>query len=159
MEKSILKGNYIKEEYALTSRISRPGALKFVMKEKVINTSKRGLTFSFQETNTLTVGSRYDYILEKDRIRIVASEGGKYKVSRKKRGNDWYPLIDLRNQKVLHTIQQMDSIRLHITDGEILVSSAGKKQQAVILAFPRVLLAHVRKVVGLSNDSVVSGIL
>lgn len=129
------------------------------MREKIINTSKRGLTFSFQETNALTVGSRYDYILEKDGIRIAASEEGKYKVSRKKRGNDWYPLIDLRNQEVLHAIQQMDSIRLHITDGEILVSSASKKQRAVILAFPRVLLTHARKVVGLSNDSVVSGIL
>lgn len=64
--------------------------------EKHIKKSNRGLTFSFRETEHLHIGSRYDYLITKQGIRIVASEKGRYKVSRKRNGSSWSPLIDLR---------------------------------------------------------------
>lgn len=39
--------------------------------EKHIKKSKRGLTFSFRETEHLRIGSRYDYLITKQGIRIV----------------------------------------------------------------------------------------
>ena len=125
--------------------------------EKHIKKSNRGLTFSFRETEHLHIGSRYDYLITKQGIRIVASEKGRYKVSRKRNGSSWSPLIDLRNKEVLDTIEKLDDIRLSITDDAILVSRADAK--GIVLQFARPSLAHVRKVVGLSDAQAVSSVL
>ena len=125
--------------------------------EKHIKKSNRGLTFSFHETEQLHIGSRYDYLITKQGIRIVASEKGRYKVSRKRNGSSWSPLIDLRNKEVLDTIAKLDDIRLSITDDAILVSKADAK--GIVLQFARPSLAHVRKVVGLSDAQAVSSVL
>lgn len=122
--------------------------------EKQINGSKRGLTFSFVPTKQFKIGSRYDYIIYKDGISIVPAAKGRYTVSRKKKGNAWSPLIDLRNKEVLKEISEMESIRLQITDDTILVSDA--KKHCVVLAFPRVQLTQTRKIVGLSESEIVS---
>ena len=95
--------------------------------EKHIKKSNRGLTFSFHETEHLHIGSRYDYLITKQGIRIVASEKGRYKVSRKRNGSSWSPLIDLRNKEVLETIAKLGDIRLSIMDDAILVSKADAK--------------------------------
>lgn len=129
----------------------------YITVEKNIKQSKRGLTFSFHETDSLQIGSRYDYLITKQGIRIVASKMGRYKVSRKKSGSSWSPLIDLRNKEVLETIAKMGDIRLHITDDAILVSRADAK--GVVLQFSRPMLAHVRRVVGLSDATAVSRML
>lgn len=125
--------------------------------EKHIKKSKRGLTFSFRETEHLRIGSRYDYLITKQGIRIVASEKGRYKVSRKRNGSSWSPLIDLRNKEVLETIAKLGDIRLSIMDDAILVSKADAK--GIVLQFARPSLAHVRKVVGLSDAQAVSSVL
>ena len=44
--------------------------------DKKIKESKRGLTFSFTPTETMQIGSRYDYIISNSGIRIVPSENG-----------------------------------------------------------------------------------
>lgn len=125
--------------------------------DKKIKESKRGLTFSFTPTETMQIGSRYDYIISNSAIRIVPSETGRYTVSRKRSGSGWNPLIDLRNREVLDAIAGMENIRLHITADSILVS--GEAEHAVVLQFPRTLLAHARKVVGISDGCAVSRIL
>ena len=125
--------------------------------EKHIKKSKRGLTFSFRETEHLRIGSSYDYLITKQGIRIVASEKGRYKVSRKRNGSSWSPLIDLRNKEVLETIAKLGDIRLSIMDDAILVSKADAK--GIVLQFARPSLAHVRKVVGLSDAQAVSSVL
>ena len=107
--------------------------------DKKIKESKRGLTFSFTPTETMQIGSRYDYIISNSCIRIVPSETGRYTVSRKRSGSGWNPLIDLRNREVLDAIAGMENIRLHITADSILVS--GEAEHAVVLQFPRTLLA------------------
>lgn len=125
--------------------------------EKHIKKSKRGLTFSFRETEHLRIGSRYDYLITKQGIRIVASEKGRYKVSRKRNGSSWSPLIDLRNKEVLDTIAKLGDIRLSIMDEAILVSKADAK--SVVLQFAIPSLTHVRKVVGLSDAQALSSVL
>ena len=125
--------------------------------EKHIKKSKRGLTFSFRETEHLRIGSRYDYLITKQGIRIVASEKGRYKVSRKRNGSSWSPLIDLRNKEVLDTIAKLGDIRLSIMDEAILVSKADAK--SIVLQFAIPSLTHVRKVVGLSDAQALSSVL
>ena len=125
--------------------------------EKHIKKSKRGLTFSFRETEHLRIGSRYDYLITKQGIRIVASEQGRYKVSRKRNGSSWSPLIDLRNKEVLDTIAKLGDIRLSIMDEAILVSKADAK--SIVLQFAIPSLTHVRKVVGLSDAQALSSVL
>lgn len=125
--------------------------------EKHIKKSKRGLTFSFRETEHLRIGSRYDYLITKQDIRIVASEKGRYKVSRKRNGSSWSPLIDLRNKEVLDTIAKLGDIRLSIMDEAILVSKADAK--SIVLQFAIPSLTHVRKVVGLSDAQALSSVL
>lgn len=89
--------------------------------DKKIKESKRGLTFSFTPTETMQIGSRYDYIISNSAIRIVPSETGRYTVSRKRSGSGWNPLIDLRNREVLDAIAGMENIRLHITADSIRI--------------------------------------
>ena len=132
------------------------------MKEKIIRGSKRGLTFSFAPTKRLDVGGRYDYIIEKGRIRIVPADAGRYKVSRKRgKESQWNPLIDLRNKEILEAIAEMGDIRLHITEDEIVVSSAkaASKRKGLVLQFPRRLLVQNRKVAGISDSDAVSALL
>ena len=45
--------------------------------DKKIKESKRGLTFSFTPTETMQIGSRYDYIISNSGIRIVPSKTGR----------------------------------------------------------------------------------
>lgn len=98
--------------------------------EKNIRKSRRGLTFSFQPTKTLGIGSRYDYIIDKlGNICIVPTESGSHKVSRKKRGTHWIPLIDLRNREVLDAIAHMDSIQVSINGDSIQISAAEVKKK------------------------------
>ena len=128
--------------------------------EKSIKKSRRGLTFSFQPTKNLNVGSRYDYIIEKSgTIRIEPAAAGKYKVSRKRNGSRWDPLIDLRNKEVLDTITQMDSIRISISGDRILISDAATKKKAVILEFPRRELCTLRMAAGMEDVSAVDYLL
>lgn len=132
------------------------------MKDKVIRESQRGLTFSFAPTDKLGVGSRYDYVIEKDRIRIVPAVSGRYKVSRKRgKAEQWNPLIDLRNKEILAAIAEMGDIRLHIAEDEIIVSSAkaAGKSKGVILRFPRKLLVQNRRVAGISDAEATSRLL
>lgn len=122
------------------------------MHEKIIRGSSRGLTFSFTSTDGLTIGSPYDYIIDrKERaIRIVSAPEGRYKVSRKKHGNAWTPLIDLRNREVLETIAGMEHIRVHICGAEIIISDA-QAEASKVLRFPKTELANLRMAAGVEG--------
>ena len=133
--------------------------------EKTIRGSQRGLTFSFSEQGSLTVGQRYDYIIDKaaKRIRIVPAEDGQFKLSRKRIGKCFKPLVDLRNKEVLTLIAGMEKIRVSITDTEIIVSDAcARKSQGksgVVLRFPRWELAHLRAAAGMGTADAVSALI
>lgn len=137
------------------------------MKEKIIKRSSRGLTFSFPSTGKLGIGSHYDYIIDKEqtRIRIVSSDVGRYKVSRKRNGDVWNALVDLRNREVLDALAGMDQICISITDDEIIVSDAAVKRAAAngkkagtILRFPRVEIAKLRMAAGMNAGTAVDSL-
>ena len=59
-----------------------------------IKFSKRGLTFSFKETDVFKAGTRYRYIIDTrlQEVILLPDENGKYKMSRK--GTAHKPLVD-----------------------------------------------------------------
>lgn len=133
------------------------------MHEKIIHGSSRGLTFSFSATDNLTIGSPYDYIIDRKKrsIRIVSAPNGRYRVSRKKHGMTWAPLIDLRNKEVLEAIAGMEHIRVHISGAEIIISDAEVKVSAAskVLRFPRTELVRLQMAAGIEGAAAVSSLL
>lgn len=133
------------------------------MTEKTIKSSRRGLTFSFSfpPEGKLAVGKHYDYIIERApfRIRIVAAEDGRYKMSRKRSGAGWHSLVDLRSRDVLDAIAEMEQISIRIGEDEILVSDACAKSTVKVIRFPRSELSALRMAAGLDDCSAVNGIL
>ena len=127
--------------------------------DKQIKKSRRGLTFSFPSAGRLSVGSHYDYVIEKASrsIRIVPAEAGRYKISRKKNGNTWSSLVDLRNKEILEAVAEMEQLYVHISDDQIVVSDgkvhtgAVSKKTSPIIVFQRADLARLRMAAGLDD--------
>lgn len=65
-----------------------------------IKYSKRGLTFSFKENDTLRAGVHYRCVIDAkaNEVIIVPDENGKYIFSKK--GSEQKPLVDLRNTEI-----------------------------------------------------------
>ncbi len=86
-----------------------------------IKSSKRGLTFSFEENDTFRAGTRYRYIidLKASEIIIVPDAEGKYRLSRK--GTAHKPLVDLRNAEVREAISMADHMEIEIMKESIVV--------------------------------------
>lgn len=138
------------------------------MKEKIIKPSKRGLTFSFLSRGALSIGHTFDYLIDtaSKTIRIVPAASGRYKVSRKRAKDDWMALVDLRNREVMDAIAGMQSIRISITEEDILVSdgsisqAAGKRKVVKpILVFPRVQLRQMRMAAGMEDIAAAGAVL
>ena len=91
-----------------------------------IKSSKRGLTFSFQEKESFHAGSRYRYYLDvkQNEIIIVPDENGPYKLSRK--GAQHKPLVDLRNKEIKDIIAMASYMEIEILDDKIIVSIISK---------------------------------
>ena len=124
--------------------------------DKLIKKSNRGLTFSFPSSGKLSIGSRYDYIISKDQqsIRICAAQNGRYKLSRKRRGETWYSLVDLRNKEVLDAVSSMSQLRVSFEGDDIVIRDASAKKagkKGIILRFPRIELANLRIASGMSS--------
>lgn len=134
-----------------------------MFQEKKIKKSHRGLTFSFPSAGRLAIGHRYDYVIDPaaNKIRIVPAENGKYKVSRKKNGDSWDSLIDLRNEHILSAVAAMESIFIKITEDAIVVSDASEKKRKAILTIPRYQLKSLRMAAGIGEreaaDRILSG--
>lgn len=137
------------------------------MHEKIIHGSRRGLTFSFSSSKSLMIGSQFDYIIDQTLpgIRIVSAPEGRYKVSRKKNGRNWTPLIDLRNREVLDAIAGMERICIHIGDNEIIVSDAAARAGArgqepcKVLRFSRTEVSRLRMAAGMDDITAVNSLL
>lgn len=88
-----------------------------------IKTSKRGLTFSFQENEHFTVGAKYRYILDvaKNEIVILPDARGTNTISRK--GPNHKPLIDIRSNEVKQLIAMASYLEIHIGEDRIQVSA------------------------------------
>lgn len=134
---------------------------------KQIRKSRRGLTFSFPSAGRLSVGSHYDYVIEKASrsIRIIPANAGRYKISRKKNKNTWRSLVDLRNKEVLDAVAEMEQLYIHISDNQIIVSDAqvqagqAARKRSPVIIFPRADLTKLRMASGLDDISVTSHLL
>ena len=131
--------------------------------EKMIRQSGRGLTFSFPATEKLGIGRHYDYVIDSEThsIRITASDSGRYKLSRKRAGANWRPLIDLRNKEVLAAIAEMSQICIRVMDDHIIVADAKKRcrsaQKIIVLA--RSDLSCLRMAAGMDTTSAAERLL
>lgn len=133
-------------------------------KEKIIRGSRRGLTFSLPSCGAFCIGAHYDYEIETQGhpvIRIVPSSSGRYKLSRKKNGQSWSSLIDLRNKEILELLSGMKRIRVCLTEDEIVVSDATEKASSScrVLQFRRSDLVALRHAAGLSDFAAVDSLL
>ena len=86
-----------------------------------IKYSKRGLTFSFKETDTFKAGERYRYLvdLKNNEVILLLDENGKYKFSKK--GKDAKPLVDLRNEEIRQAMTNADYMEVEVQDDRIIV--------------------------------------
>lgn len=93
--------------------------------EKIIKTSNRGLTFSFNGNGTkFNIGSKYKYILDKRSRKIYILSSGKMKVSRKRSGKHLKSLIDIRAKNIINEFkeQDVDCIKVEINKDVIIVT-------------------------------------
>jgi len=138
------------------------------MNDKLIRGSRRGLTFSFPSKGCLSIGQRFEYIIDKARsnIKIIPSVVGSHTVSRKRSGGVWNALIDLRSKEVIEAIAGIKQLRVSLTDTQIIITDAAFEQvcteascSGAILQFPRSELADLRKVSGLDDCTAVNKLL
>lgn len=83
--------------------------------------SKRGLTFSFNETETFKAGTRYRYIIDTKNAEVILlpDAEGKYKLSRK--GVHAKPLVDLRNAEIRQAMEKARYMEVEVQDDKIIV--------------------------------------
>lgn len=83
--------------------------------------SVRGLTFALE--NTALIGTRYRYQIEpgKKTIRIVPDENGDHTISRKKCGNRYKALVDIRSVDVRELVTSADYLEIEEQEDRIVV--------------------------------------
>lgn len=108
--------------------------------KKIIKPSKRGLTFSVEEGEGISVGMRYRYIVDtkKQTVNIIPDACGTHKVSRKRTGSHVKPLFDLRSKNVRELIEDADFVEIEISDGIIVIHAYKKKRAAIRLLKGRI---------------------
>lgn len=94
---------------------------------KKIKKSDRGLTFSLSNDQA-TIGSRYDYFVDKERkeIVIIKNPAGRLKVSRKRSGVGFKPLYDIRSTEVRKLCSEADYMQVEALDDKIIVHTYQK---------------------------------
>lgn len=85
---------------------------------KKIKTSKRGLTFAFSPTEYFSPGDKYNYTVYDDKI--VISPGTEMTISRKRSGNGYKSLVDIRSASVLKKLLKADYIEIEILEDHII---------------------------------------
>lgn len=88
---------------------------------KKIKKSTRGLTFSLE--NEDLIGSKFRYIISKNNseILIIPDENGTGTVSRKKSGNHFKPLYDIRSKEVKDLVSSADYMEVEEQEKQIVV--------------------------------------
>ncbi len=86
-----------------------------------IKFSRRGLTFSFKETETFKPGTHYRYLADnkENEVILLPDENGKYKFSKK--GKEQKPLVDLRNEEIREAMSNARYMEIEVLDDKIIV--------------------------------------
>lgn len=112
---------------------------------KKIKASKRGLTFSLDNTD-IKIGQKYRYVLDMaaHTINIIPDDLGKLKVSKKKVGKKEKPLFDLRSKEVREAIANAEYLEVEVKKDCIVVYTCKKeKARFRVLTGKRCNLADV----------------
>lgn len=93
---------------------------------KKLKKSTRGLTFSLG--NKEKIGTKFRYVLDlmKNEVIIIEDKNGTGTVSRKRSGNDYKPLYDIRTKEVKEAVSNADYLEVE-EDGENIVVRLLKK--------------------------------
>jgi len=109
-----------------------------IIEKKNIKVSKRGITFSFKNQNTenqslskFDIGEHYVIDVKNNKMVILPTTEG-HKVSKKKVGKQFKPLIDIRNQAALESFKGSDYLEVTIYEDRILVK--GFKEDKSLLS-------------------------
>ncbi|WP_197224335.1 DNA cytosine methyltransferase [Lysinibacillus sphaericus] len=95
------------------------------MKIKTIKASARGITFS--DISLFPIGTKVRYQLDRSERKLIISPSidgeREVTVSRKKSGNNYIPLLDIRSKDVLELFADADKLDISISDDQVIVTS------------------------------------
>lgn len=96
-----------------------------IIEKKNIKVSKRGITFSFKNknkeiTSKFDIGEHYIIDVKNNKMVILPTDDG-LKISKKKVGKEYKPLIDIRNQVALSSFKGSDYLEITVYEDKILV--------------------------------------
>lgn len=109
--------------------------------------SIRGLTFSLKE-NLFGIGTKYRYIVDKDNkeVIIIPDKNGNMTVSRKKSGDGFKPLFDIRSREVRELVSSCDYLEVEVQKSRIVVRTIEKVRENEIIH--RSKLVKIEDVIG-----------
>lgn len=93
------------------------------MKTKILKHSDRGVTFSDKDLEKFNFpkGQTFSFIIDKKRKKlIISNDGSGNTISRKKSGNDYNPLVDLRS-KAVKDLFMNSYVKVEITKDTIFI--------------------------------------
>lgn len=102
---------------------------------KRIKKAMRGLTFQIKETDTFKIGGKYRYYIEKITGNIIVlpdSTGSGNTISRKKVGNNFRPLFDIRSAEVKRLVSDADYLEVEVLCDKIIVYTCKKSKSRSI---------------------------
>lgn len=126
---------------------------------KRIKKSKRGLTFILE---SLCIGQKYRYLIDthKKQVHIIPDEDGTMTVSRKKCGNNYKPLVDIRSKEIKELVSSADFIELEVLkNGDVLVTirKKAKTNRSNVISIQEIIGRNVQRFVIPHNALLVSG--
>ena len=86
-----------------------------------IRKSDRGLTFALDDESLIGLRFNYEINLHKRTIRIVPCEDGKHTISRKKSGNKFRALVDIRSCDVKELVSSADYLEIEETSDRMIL--------------------------------------
>lgn len=97
------------------------------MKTMKLKKSVRGLTFSLKE-KLFGIGTKYRYIVDKENkeVIIIPDANGNMTVSRKKSGDGFKPLFDIRSREVREMVSSCDYLEVEVKKNRIIVRTIEK---------------------------------
>lgn len=69
------------------------------------------------------VGSRYDVVLQSNKVQLLPTPKGKYTVSKRTRKGTTLPIIDVTLQELAEIFEGVEMLRIQLTEGKITVSA------------------------------------
>lgn len=108
-----------------------------MMKARLLKPSKRGLTFSLPADKNYYPGQHYVYEVHRNSIIIRLAQEG-MTISRKKSGNEYKALFDIRKKEVRDAVSHCSYMEMDVQTTQIVVRCI-KKEKCKVISIERVL--------------------